>query len=189
MRDGCLSVTDEGVDATTFRSVMGRFATGVTIVTTRRAGKAVGMTVNAFTSVSLVPPLVLVCLHKESATTAAVREEGAFAVNVLGSRHITWARRFAGPHRTMADPFHDLELSQGRLGLPLLAEAEGQLECRLVAELDGGDHAILVGHVLAAHAGREADPLLFHLGSFRRAGAPLLPPRPPVDADLATEGG
>jgi flavin reductase (DIM6/NTAB) family NADH-FMN oxidoreductase RutF len=137
------------------RDAMGRFATGVTVVTTLGAdGGPQGATANAFTSVSLDPPLILVCLSHSSRTLAALREHGSFAGNVLGSDHEELARSFArsGDDVPFADPDH----LPGPSGSPLLAGVHAAIDCRVFDVYPGGDHDIVVGEV--QHIRVEDDP-------------------------------
>jgi flavin reductase (DIM6/NTAB) family NADH-FMN oxidoreductase RutF len=147
-----------------FRSIMGEFATGVTIVTARApSGGAVGLTVNAFTSVSLDPLLVLVCVHREASTHDPLLEAGYFAVNVLERRQEDLAVRFAAAE--VEDRFQDLDPLSAPMGSPLLTGTMGWLECRVREVLPGGDHSIVVGEVLEGEA-LGGDPLLFFRGRF-----------------------
>jgi flavin reductase (DIM6/NTAB) family NADH-FMN oxidoreductase RutF len=144
--------------AVDLRGAMGRFASGVTVVTTRDAeGDLVGTTASAVSSVSLDPPLVLACLAHTSRTLAAVRQRGAFAITVLGAGQAGLARAFA---RT-----------GGRGDADTLARgAQTVLDCELHALHDGGDHAIVVGHVLATRTREDDEPPLLSYRS--RLGAP-----------------
>jgi flavin reductase (DIM6/NTAB) family NADH-FMN oxidoreductase RutF len=153
------------VDPASFRRALGQFATGVTVVTTRDAsGRPLGLTVSAFCSVSLHPPLVLVCIDHRSEANAGMRESGLFAVNVLAEGQEDVSRRFAAPGRAKVEGFPFLE---GGHGLPLVPGALAHVECRVRSFHDEGDHAVWVGAVrsLATHPGR---PLLHHAGAYRR---------------------
>ena len=144
-----------------FRSVVGRFATGVAVVTC--PGPA-GLTTNAFCSVSLDPLLVLVCFDDSSRTLGVVREAGAFGVNVLRSEDEEVARTFAGKG-TMAEKFAAVAHHEVR-GVPVLDGALAWLVCD-VAELQGaGDHTIAIGAVRDGGLGPEGAPLLFHAGAY-----------------------
>jgi flavin reductase (DIM6/NTAB) family NADH-FMN oxidoreductase RutF len=153
------------VDAASFRRALGQFATGVTVVTTRdAAGHPLGLTVSAFSSVSLHPPLVLVCIDHRSEASAGMRESGLFAVNVLAEGQEGVSRRFAAPGRAKLQGF---EFAEGTYGLPLVPGALAHVECRVRSFHEEGDHAVWVGEVraLSAHPGR---PLLYHAGEYRR---------------------
>ncbi len=154
------------IDPPHFRHALSQFPSGVTVVTTRDAsGRVYGLTVSSFASVSLVPPLVLVCVDVKSDAHPGFRESRLFAVSVLAegqdevSRRFAWKgdERFSGP------------LGEGRLGLPLVPGALAHLECEVVRAEEAGDHVIYIGQVLHAevHPGR---PLVYHRGAYRRFG-------------------
>lgn len=147
---------------------MGRFATGVAIVTSRATdGVESGLTVNSLTSVSLHPPLLLVCLDERSATLETVRESGAFAVNVLARESTALADRFARGRR--ATRFRGLGSREEVTGAPILEDALAWLDCVVEALHAAGDHAIVLGRVERCGA-REGEPLLF-LGGRLRGGS------------------
>jgi flavin reductase (DIM6/NTAB) family NADH-FMN oxidoreductase RutF len=153
------------LDPLEFRRALGQFATGVTVVITRdAAGRPQGLTVNAFCSVSLEPPLVLICVDQRSEANAGLVETGRFTISVLSEEQEEISRRFAtgGPLK-----FTGIELPVGPAGLPLIADALAALECRLVASYPGGDHTIYVGEVerLECRPGR---PLVYHGSGYRR---------------------
>jgi flavin reductase (DIM6/NTAB) family NADH-FMN oxidoreductase RutF len=151
-----------------FRSVMGHFATGVTIVTSRDPeGGPVGLTVNAFASVSLDPVLVLVCIHRTASGHDPLLGAGHFAVNVLDEHQEALARRFATADAS--ERFLETDVTDGPLGSPLLPGALAWLECSVRDVFPGGDHSIVLGEVVEcqAHPGR---PLLFFRGTFRGLG-------------------
>jgi flavin reductase (DIM6/NTAB) family NADH-FMN oxidoreductase RutF len=147
---------------------MGHFATGVAVITTRDVdGKPYGLTANAVCSVSLEPPLVLVCIAKQAESHAAFARSGVFAVNILGHGHEELSRRFAV---SGGDKFRDLPHRSGAGGVPLLEGALGAVECRVVAAHDAGDHTIYVGEVQRLEAS-DGEPLLFFRGKYRRLHA------------------
>jgi flavin reductase (DIM6/NTAB) family NADH-FMN oxidoreductase RutF len=154
------------MDLTELRLVMGHFATGVTVVTTRDgAGVPFGLTANAFASLSLNPPLVLVCVDKKAQCYACFAESKIFAVNVLAEGQEEISRRFA----TKGDEkFNGVAWRTGKNGLALLDGAISHIECAIVHSYDGGDHTIYVGEVLstATHAGDR--PLVFFKGKYHR---------------------
>ena len=165
-----------GVDPDGLRTAMGQFATGVTVITTRdQDGRPFGTTANAVSSVSLRPPLVLACLRRESETLAALLERRRFAINVLHSSQSELSDRFA--RRAAADTW-DAVAHRTPNGIPVLEGAIATLECDLHDVADGGDRAVVVGHVVALEHGPETDaePLLFYAGAYRRLGGP--PPAP-----------
>lgn len=150
------------------RNVLGRFATGVTVITTLHRGQQVGLTVNSFTSLSLEPPLVLWCLHRKSATHTAFAAAKHFAVNVLAADQRKLAERFAG----RGERFTGVALRAGRYGLPLLDGTVGTLICRRDQLIAAGDHVVLIGSVLDYDA-HQGPPLLF-LDSTYHASATLV---------------
>ncbi|ANP56621.1 flavin reductase [Streptomyces griseochromogenes] len=149
------------------RRVLGRFTTGVTVVTTGGTTPH-GMTANSFTSVSLSPPLVLICVLRGAAMHEAVLDRKSFAVSVLSARQEDLARYFADRRRPRGiAQFAPIEWSPGRFtGSPVVADALAWLECSLTATHDGGDHSIFVGEVLDMGFREDHDALLFHDGGF-----------------------
>jgi flavin reductase (DIM6/NTAB) family NADH-FMN oxidoreductase RutF len=153
------------LDADAFRDVLSRFASGVTIVTTRDAdGRDRGMTVSAFCSLSLDPPLVLACIDHDATIADSVSAAEFFGVSVLAEDQELLSRRFADPD---ADRFDGVPFSRGRSGVALLDGALVHLECRIVARHEAGDHTIVVGEVSAA-SGRDGRPLVHHRGQYGR---------------------
>jgi flavin reductase (DIM6/NTAB) family NADH-FMN oxidoreductase RutF len=156
------------VDASSFKRALGQFATGVTVVTTRdAAGEPLALTVSAFASVSLEPPLVLVCIDHRSDANRGLRESGHFAVSVLREDQEELSRRFALPGPGKLEGF---EFAEGGAGLPLVPGALAHVECRVRSFHDEGDHAVWVGAVLRASAA-PGRPLLHHAGGYRRLEA------------------
>ena len=155
-----------GHDPRTLRDALGCFATGVTVVTcVSEGGEPAGLTVNSFTSVSLEPPLLLVCLHKQAASATALIAAPYFAINVLQTEQqpasITFSTR-------VEDRFGTTPWSSGEAGAPILKDSLCVFECERYAVYDGGDHHILVGHVVKASFDASLDPLLYFRGSYRR---------------------
>jgi flavin reductase (DIM6/NTAB) family NADH-FMN oxidoreductase RutF len=151
------------VDPDLFRKVLGSFASGVTVVTTcNSGGQPKGMTVSAFASVSLDPPLVLVCIDRKAECLPDLQANRQFAVNILGEAQREISRRFAAKD---VDRFAGVQVRGGALGLPLLEDALGVLECHVVGEHPAGDHTIFVGEVEAASVKPEA-PLLHFRGRY-----------------------
>jgi 3,4-dihydroxy-2-butanone 4-phosphate synthase len=148
------------------RTAMGHFATGVAVVTaTREGGAPVGTTVNAFSSVSLEPPLLLVCLANDSETLAAVRESGRFAVNLLAADQRHHSNRFASKGDD-ARP-HEVEWERHHHGVPILPGALATVACEVDAIHPAGDHVVVIAEALSlAVSERTADPLLFYRGSY-----------------------
>ncbi len=132
-----------------FRQVMGHFTTGVTVVTTQFQGKPVGVTVSSFTSLSLDPPLVLICIDNNSQTLQVFRESMIFAVNFLTQHQVHLSRCFATPSQERFDHFCHASYHTAATGAPILDDVLGFVDTRLVAEYPGGDHVIFVGQVEA----------------------------------------
>ena len=146
---------------------MGHFATGVSVITTRDVdGKPYGLTANALCSVSLTPPLLLVCVDKCAESHPAFERSRLFAVNVLALGHEELSRRFAV---SGGDKFVDVRHRFGTTGVPLLEDVLAVVECRVVAVHEAGDHTIYIGEVEHLEA-FEGDPLLFFRGQYRRLG-------------------
>ena len=155
------------IDRSELRRVMGHFATGVTVITTRDVdGKPYGLTANALYSVSLTPPLLLVCVDKGAESHPAFERSRRFAVNVLALGHEELSRRFAV---SGGDKFVDVRHRFGTTGVPLLEDVLAVVECRVVAVHEAGDHTIYIGEVEHLEAS-EGDPLLFFRGQYRRLG-------------------
>ncbi len=155
-----------GSDARTFRDALGCFATGVTVVTAMGTdGKPIGLTANSFTSVSLDPPLLLVCIANNSGSAACLREAERFAVNVLQIGQQPASNRFAGKGE---DRFAATPWEIGEFGTPVLTGSLSSFECASDAVHDGGDHFILVGRVLKAIFEPRRDPLLYFRGKYRK---------------------
>ncbi|WP_133981243.1 flavin reductase family protein [Kribbella voronezhensis] len=153
-----------------FRTALGRFASGITIMSTLQGGVAHAMTANAFTSVSLDPPLVLVCVDKGVRMHDAVLECGFWAVSVLGSSQEAIAERFAKSGRDLLTQFDGIGTAPGpKTGCPVIGGALSWLECRTWATYDGGDHTIVVGEVLSLGAEGVVDPaaLIYYAGHYR----------------------
>jgi flavin reductase (DIM6/NTAB) family NADH-FMN oxidoreductase RutF len=154
------------IAAADFRRVLGHFASGVTIVTTSDGdGRPAGLTASAFTSVSLEPPLVLVCIDHKSQSHAPLVEGGRFAVNILCIEQQSLSRKFA---TTRLDKFEGVTYRVSPLGLPLIADALAHLECVTVSTHVEGDHTILVGRVEEAASSGTGEPLLYFRGQYSR---------------------
>lgn len=153
-------------DEAEFRRVLGHLPTGVTVVTARtEAGEPRGLTANAVTSVSLTPPLILVCVETSSDTHDSIERAGAFAVSVLAADAESLARRFATYEA--AEKFEGVAHHDEVTGSPVLERACSWLDCRVWAAYPGGDHTIFVGEVLAGDAVDEG-PLLYYRGGYGR---------------------
>ena len=155
-----------GHDPRTLRDALGCFATGVTVVTCLNdEGEPAGLTVNSFTSVSLDPPLLLVCIAKAAASAAALTGAPRFAINVLQTGQKPASIRFSTRDQ---DRFGATPWSCGEAGAPILKDSLGVFECERFAVYDGGDHHILVGRVVKASFDAGLDPLLYFRGKYRR---------------------
>lgn len=154
------------IDRALFRQVAGSFASGVTVITTGRDGHYHGMTASAFTSLSIEPTMILVCVDRESRTFPLLQETGAFNINMLGTGQEQVSRVFASKDA----PEHGLrgvEFTLGTLGVPLLNDTLAYFECRTTHQFDGGDHVIFVGEVENAGFNEELEPLLYYRGKYR----------------------
>jgi flavin reductase (DIM6/NTAB) family NADH-FMN oxidoreductase RutF len=150
------------IDQREFRYTLSHFPSGVTVVTTLLDGKRYGMTVASFASLSLEPPLVIVCIEKTVATHNAIAEAGHFAVSILGVGQEAISNQFA---MRGEEKFNDVEVREGIFGAPLIEGAVATIECRLQEALPGGDHTIFVGHVEATSSA-EGDPLLYFRSTY-----------------------
>jgi flavin reductase (DIM6/NTAB) family NADH-FMN oxidoreductase RutF len=156
------------VTAEDFRAVMRRFPTGVTIVTTiGDDGEPKGFTANAIASVSLEPPMVLVCVSRQARSHPLIAQAGRFCVNILALEQETWAVRFAA--RDRGDPFEDLAHHPGATGAPVIDEALGFLDCELAEEHTAGTHTIFLGNVVDCGY-RDGAPLGYFNAAYRDFG-------------------
>ena len=153
-------------DAGDQRRIMGRFATGVTIITTGDGSGRWGMTANALTSLSLDPPLVLFAIDTRNELRRQIAQHRCFAINVLSADQMELSNRFAKPG---PKDFDGVPLRAGSTGAPLLTDALAYVECQLERTYEGGDHEIVIGRIVAGDDG-EGDPLLFYGGGYRRIG-------------------
>ena len=151
------------MDEAAFKHAMSHFASGVTIVTTEHEGKPFGMTVASFASLSLRPPLVLVCIEKTVKTHDAIAASGKFGVSILSSSQQDVSSRFAS---RAEDKFSGIEVRRGALGLPLIAGALTTVECSVENSLPGGDHTIFIGKVVDAQSA-EGAPLVYFRSGYR----------------------
>jgi flavin reductase (DIM6/NTAB) family NADH-FMN oxidoreductase RutF len=163
------SVPAIGVDPAAYRRVVGRFATGIAVVTTVADGVDHAMTVNSLTSVSLDPVLVLFCAEKVARFHDAVLSTGRWAVSILGEGAETTSRWFASRGRPLSEQLAVTPSGRGEItGAAVLRDAIGVLECRTRAVYDGGDHTIVLGDVLGASGTEEpVRPLIHYRGAYR----------------------
>lgn len=157
-----IAATSTGLTSDRLRHVMGHFATGVTIVTAHGETGPVGMAVNSFTSVSLEPPLVLLCPARTSFTWPIIRASGRFCINVMGSGHADFTRRFC---QKPEDRFADLGWVDRQAG-PALDSAVAWIECEVSTEHEAGDHTIVVARVDEVDVAEAVDPLVFFRGAY-----------------------
>jgi flavin reductase (DIM6/NTAB) family NADH-FMN oxidoreductase RutF len=155
------------IDKMLFRQIAGSFASGVTVVTTGGDGEYHGMTASAFSSLSLEPPLVLVCVDRTAATLPYLQASGAFNISILTDAQEQISRQFAAkdsPQSRLEDTDHHL----GANGIPILDNCLAYFECRVVSQYDGGDHIIFVGEVTSGALGDSNEPLLYYRSAYRR---------------------
>jgi 3-hydroxy-9,10-secoandrosta-1,3,5(10)-triene-9,17-dione monooxygenase reductase component len=152
-------------DEASFRTVLGHFATGVTIITAMDGNEPVGISANSFTSVSLDPPLVLFCAAKDSTTWPRIKAAGNFTVNVLNEHQEDVSRVFATKG---ADRFSRIGWRESSAGSPVLHDSLAYIDCEIEDEHDAGDHVIVVGRVLELGVLSEDGPLLFFRGGYGR---------------------
>jgi flavin reductase len=163
------ALSASAADGSAFRQAMGSFATGVTVVTVAcDDGTMHGMTVNSFSSVSLDPMLVLVCLNEASRGAGLIERAGAFAVNVLSAGQQDVSRWFADRHRPAGPAMFDgVPFEPGPTGCPVLADATASFDCLVRQTHRAGDHLIVVGEVVALAHRPQLEPLIFHSGTYK----------------------
>jgi flavin reductase (DIM6/NTAB) family NADH-FMN oxidoreductase RutF len=159
------SGSGEGIDPHLFRKTMGCFATGVTVVTTKNQGQLEGMTVNSFTSVSLRPTLILICLTRDARTTVAIEGRGWFVVNILREEQAALSNHFARPAE---DHFSGVEFDLNEHDLPVLRGCIAHLVCSVESTMPAGDHFIILARVCHAEF-TGAAPLIFLHGAYSKA--------------------
>jgi flavin reductase (DIM6/NTAB) family NADH-FMN oxidoreductase RutF len=147
------------------RQIMGRFATGVTVVTTAGDGGMGGLTANAVASLSLDPPLVLVAVDKVAHSHAEILANGCYAINILSAGEEEISRRFATPG---PKDFSGLRWKTAITGAPVFEDALGYVDCRVADILPGGDHDIFIGEIVAGAMRDDGEPLLYFSGKYRR---------------------
>lgn len=155
------------IDPSAFRQVLGHFATGVTIVTAMHSGGPVGMAANSFTSVSLDPPYVLVCMARTSTTWPLIQSSGAFAVNMLAEGQEDVCRRFGSK---TGDRFGGTAWKPAVTGSPILHDSLAYVDCTIEMEHEAGDHIIVLGRVVDLGRLIDGRPLVFWRGGYGRLG-------------------
>jgi 3-hydroxy-9,10-secoandrosta-1,3,5(10)-triene-9,17-dione monooxygenase reductase component len=156
------------VDKNRFRRLMSRWATGVSIVTVQEDGQDRGLTVNAFLSVSLEPPRLLVSIATDADAWPSLRKSRSFAVSVLAADQRGISERFAS-RATAAEKFAGVDLHRGVTGAALIDGALAAFECRVEQEVPAGDHALILGQVVAVEEGADSTPLLFFRSGYADA--------------------
>jgi flavin reductase (DIM6/NTAB) family NADH-FMN oxidoreductase RutF len=155
------------VDPFEYRTTIGHFATGVTVITTRDGDLLHGMTANAISSLSLDPVLLLICVDKTTHAHDVIREGGAFAVNILGEHQEALSRTFAKKAPPETGTLRGQAFREGETGVPILADCLAYIECRVSQLLEGGDHTIFTGEVVAEGVvNDQLKPLLFYRGGY-----------------------
>jgi flavin reductase (DIM6/NTAB) family NADH-FMN oxidoreductase RutF len=164
----------ESVNQSDFREVIGHFMTGVTVITTAHEGQRYGVTASAFSSLSLDPPMLLVCLNRNLATADAVRASGTFAVNILCEDQGALATQFATRH---PDKFRGVSVVPGMLDVPVLGEALAHIECEVHETVTAATHTVFLGRVRHASS-RVGRPLAYFRGTFGQFVEALLAATP-----------
>ena len=158
------AASEHPFDGLAFRRTLGHLATGVTLVTTRAAERIHGMTANAVTSVSLDPPLILICLDRRSRMAKFIEQSGQFGINLLDEQQAPISRYFARSWRSPQPPEHRFE---EWAGVPYLADSLGALSCRTTQTVDGGDHLIVIARVVGLRVDNPTGaPLLYYRGKY-----------------------
>jgi len=149
-----------------FRQVLGSFATGVTIVTLKNNDGVHGLTVNAFTSVSLEPPMILICIQKDGDSRTCMAGTDAFVVNILSADQKVLAQRFADSDLDSHERFENLSYRPSQGSIPILDDSLGYLECHIVNQFEGGDHTIFLAQVENAKINKHKSPLVFYRSTY-----------------------
>jgi flavin reductase len=162
------------VDPDAFRAALGSFATGVSVMTTEVDGEPHGMTANALSSVSLEPPLVLVCVDRDALMADLVQRAGVFALSFLGADQESLSWHFADPDRALgAAGFEGVASRTAATGCRVLEHTVGWVDCEVVQSVDAGDHVVVIGRVVASHADEAIAPLVYFRGAYPDLGPPV----------------
>jgi 3-hydroxy-9,10-secoandrosta-1,3,5(10)-triene-9,17-dione monooxygenase reductase component len=153
------------MDPREFRNTVGNFATGVTVITTKKDQEQIGLTANAFSSLSLDPPLILVCIDKKAGSMAAFKKGVPFAVNILQNNQDADCWRFA---KRASNKFEGASYTISEDGIPLLVDNLATIECNVAEIIEGGDHYIVTGLVKKTSYDNQAEPLLFFRGKLEQ---------------------
>jgi flavin reductase (DIM6/NTAB) family NADH-FMN oxidoreductase RutF len=171
------------IDTRALRNILGCYATGVAVITTRAAdGQHVAVTVNSFSSVSLDPPLVLFSLARKANVLGTFREAERFAVNILAHEQQALSNMFARPSTAQ---FAEGTFSVGQGGCALFGNSLAHLECTKASEVDGGDHVVFLGQVTNFHRCAATQPLVFYAGSYGTYSRDQWSKLPPSDGSLS----
>ena len=149
-----------------FRQVLGRFATGVTIITLKSGREIHGLTVNSFASVSLDPPLILICIQKNVSSHTFFSDGAGFVVNILSRDQQEWSNRFANSELSGPERFQGVDYRETDSGIPILDGNLGHLECKVANRIQAGDHTIFIGEVIHAETASANPPLLFYESQY-----------------------
>jgi flavin reductase (DIM6/NTAB) family NADH-FMN oxidoreductase RutF len=160
--------TNEKIDSEMLRLAMRQWATGVTIVTSALNGKRHGMTVSSFTSVSLVPALVLVSIERVVRTHKLVSQSGVFGVSILADEHKQISDRFAGRESELEDRFKGLQTLTLETGAPLLYDGLANFDCKVIGQHEAGSHSLFIGLVVAVRVGNSGKPLIYYDRQYRQ---------------------
>lgn len=155
------------LDSQILRMTMRQWATGVTIVTSLAGDARSGMTVSSFTSVSLEPPTVLVCLNRDTRTHAHVAQSGVYGISLLAADQEALSNRFAGLEPAIEDRFEGVPTRTAQTGVPLLVGALAWLDCRVIQSIDTSTHTIYIGEVVDVQVHSEGEPLIYHNRRYR----------------------
>lgn len=162
------------IEPQAFKETLSHWASGVTVVTAQHGDVQVGITASSFSSVSISPPQILICVVKKLYTHQIIEQSGCFAVHILQKDQLEWGMRFAGMIPELEDRFAGLRVEKAVTGAPILADALAWLDCKVSAAHDGADHTIFIGEVLAAASGDLGEPLLYYHRNWRLL-APEIP--------------
>ena len=155
------------IDPEDFKTTMAHWASGVTVLTSHHDGQRVGITASSFSSLSLEPPRILICVAKRLYTHQVIAQSGVFAVNILNTEQMEWGMLFAGMIPEQGDRFANIDVQTAVTGSPILPGVLTWVDCRLAHAYDGGDHSIFVGDVVAAGTSDTGEPILYYNRTWR----------------------